>query len=164
MKFIRRIIGLFRFPPTFPPPPILLWYYSLCCANTADVFWEDWFCCDAITTSSRLVCKLLFGFSRMIDHFDRTSFFSSLLLWRKHNRTQQRIVKWGKMRSQRGVFKKCLADLIAFQYALHSFSAVLSTGAHSLKVGNHWPHWCFKFFLVCLFWFNLENLIYLGFA
>lgn len=35
---------------------------------------------------------------------------------------QQRMVKWGRMRSQHGVFKKCLADLIAFQYALHSFS------------------------------------------
>lgn len=38
------------------------------------------------------------------------------------------------MRSQRGVFKKkCLADLIAFQYVLHSFSTVLGTEAHSVE-------------------------------
>lgn len=53
---------------------------------------------------------------------------------------QQRIVKWGRMRSQRGVFKKCLVGLIAFQCALHSFSTVLSTAAHSMKVGKHRPH------------------------
>lgn len=53
---------------------------------------------------------------------------------------QQRIVKWGRMRSQRGVFKKCLAGLIAFQCALHSFSTVLSTAARSMKVGKHRPH------------------------
>lgn len=55
---------------------------------------------------------------------------------------QRRIVKWGRMRSQRGVFKKCLAGLIAFQCALHSFSTMLSTAAHSMKVGKHRPHWC----------------------
>lgn len=48
---------------------------------------------------------------------------------------QQRMVKWGRMRSQHGVFKKCLTDLIAFQYALHSFSSAFRTGHHTAE---HW--------------------------
>lgn len=124
-----------------PLPAYSLWYYSLCHVNTAAVLWEDWFCCDAITTSSGRECMLLLGFSKMIDHLDVAFFFPlSPVFIEGSIMGQQRIVKWGRMRSQRGVFKKCLVGLIAFQCALHSFSTVLSTAAHSMKVGKHRPH------------------------